>query len=122
MGRLDNRFREVIDIYNSIDDDRTYRERGLENTSSNHGWYRCVKCGRSFRKGDMDIDHIVPQSKGGSSSRENLQCICKHCNRSKRDDTTDTKQDLRRRRKELRKQDKEDIAFLAYTFDKNKRR
>ncbi|MCH5256756.1 MAG: HNH endonuclease [Lachnospiraceae bacterium] len=119
MGRLDNRFKEVIDVYNSIDDERNYRERGLENTSSNHGWYKCIKCGQSYRKGDMDIDHIVPRSLGGSSSRENLQCICKHCNRSKRDSTVDTNADLQKRKRELRKQDKEDIKYLKSVF-KNK--
>lgn len=50
---------------------------------NNNGWYKCKKCGRSFRKGDMDIDHIIPQKFGGSDSEYNLQCICKHCNRSK---------------------------------------
>lgn len=50
---------------------------------NNNGWYTCQKCGRKFRKGDMDIDHIIPQKFGGSSSEWNLQCICKHCNRSK---------------------------------------
>jgi len=104
-------FRDVVDMYNS-ESDENYRERGLENTQSNRGWYKCVKCGRSFREKDMDIDHILPKSLGGDNSRENLQCICKHCNRSKQDDTSDTMADLRRRKKELREQDRDDREFL----------
>ena len=61
---------------------------------NNNGWYTCQKCGRKFRKGDMDIDHIIPQKFGGSSSEWNLQCICKHCNRSKQASMSDTPRDL----------------------------
>lgn len=110
MGFLNN-YKRVIDMYNS-EDGGNYRQRGLENTSSNHGWYTCVKCGNSFRRGDMDIDHIVPRSLGGDSTRGNLQCICKHCNRSKQDDTSNTAADLRRRQRELRRQDREDAEYL----------
>ena len=63
-----------------------YRNDWIENNPSNHGWYTCVRCGGKFRKGDIDIDHIIPQSYGGSDSLYNLQCMCKHCNRSKQDD------------------------------------
>lgn len=63
-----------------------YRKDYIENNPSNHGWYTCVRCKRKMRKGDMDIDHIIPQSKGGSDSLYNLQCMCKHCNRSKGND------------------------------------
>ena len=52
------------------------------------------KCGRKFRKGDMDIDHIIPQKFGGQDSEWNLQCICKHCNRSKQASMRDTPSDL----------------------------
>ena len=48
----------------------------------------------SSEKGDMDIDHIIPQKFGGSSSEWNLQCICKHCNRSKQASMSDTPRDL----------------------------
>lgn len=115
MGFLDSFTKTLgysaIDAYNDEDDDN-YRERGLENASSNNGWYKCVKCGKSFRKGDMDIDHIIPKSLGGGNTRDNLQCICKHCNRSKRADTSDTRADLARRKKELKEQDKLDKKFL----------
>lgn len=45
-------------------------------------------------KGDMDIDHIIPQKYGGRDSVLNLQCICKHCNRSKQASLRDTPKDL----------------------------
>lgn len=107
---------DIIDAYNAEGEDEfsehNYRTRGLENTQSNNGWYKCIKCGKSYRKSDMDIDHILPKSLGGDNSRANLQCICKHCNRSKGANTSDTYADLARRKKELRQQDGDDKAFL----------
>ena len=50
---------------------------------SNNGWYKCVRCGKSFRRGDINIDHVVPRSLGRTDS-ENLQCICKNCNKNGR--------------------------------------
>ena len=70
-----------------------YRDNYFNANSSNHGWYRCVSCGKSFRKGDIDIDHILPQHHGGSDDLDNLQCMCKHCNRSKQDDTRHSVED-----------------------------
>ena len=102
---------DAVDAYDD-EDQGSYRDRGFENTPSNHGWYKCIKCGRSFRKGDMDIDHIVPKSLGGGNTRDNLQCICKHCNRSKRADTSETRADLARRRREMAQQDREDRKFI----------
>ena len=41
----------------------------------------CVSCGSSE---NLEIDHIKPVSKGGNSEPENLQLLCRSCNRSKR--------------------------------------
>ena len=60
-----------------------YRENWFAENKSDHGWYTCAKCGKKLRKADVDIDHIVPQKHGGSDKAYNLQCLCKHCNRSK---------------------------------------
>ena len=114
--------REILSMVNDEDDEllsSDYRKTGLQYASSNNGWYKCVKCGKSFRKGDMDIDHIIPKSKGGTNSRYNLQCICKHCNRSKQDDTSDTGSDLKRRRKELKEQEKEDLKIMKIARKKS---
>lgn len=42
--------------------------------------YRCVECGD--HKG-LSADHIVPESKGGPTTFENLQTMCRPCNSRK---------------------------------------
>ena len=71
-----------------------YVETWFENNDSNHGWYTCAKCGKKIRKADADIDHIIPQKYGGSDKLFNLQCLCKHCNRSKQASMKETVPDL----------------------------
>lgn len=86
-----------------------YRDDYFKENQSNHGWYTCVRCGRKFRKGDMDIDHILPQNWGGGDGIDNLQCLCKHCNRSKQDDLRDTVPDYARNNASRAKKKIDDI-------------
>lgn len=77
-----------------------YRDKWFENNDSNYGWYTCVRCGKKLRKGDVDIDHIIPQSYGGRDNLNNLQCMCVHCNRSKQDDLSNAVGDYTRNTKD----------------------
>lgn len=45
--------------------------------------YKCVFCGRSAKQIQLEVDHIVPFSKGGSNEPSNLQTLCFDCNRGK---------------------------------------
>lgn len=46
--------------------------------------YTCQMCGRFMPSGEgIEIDHIIPVSKGGKTVPENLQVLCFDCNRSK---------------------------------------
>lgn len=45
--------------------------------------YRCCKCGR--KTDDLEIDHIMPIAKGGKTHPNNLQTLCKSCNKEKSD-------------------------------------
>ncbi len=96
-----------------------YRKIYFDNAPSNNGWYRCSHCGKSFRKEDLDVDHIIPQSEGGGNEIRNLQALCKHCNRSKGKSMRDTMSDLNRRNKEEKDKNKELKDFERY-LKKNK--
>jgi diadenosine tetraphosphate (Ap4A) HIT family hydrolase/5-methylcytosine-specific restriction endonuclease McrA len=50
---------------------------------------RCQLCGVSVKERPLDVDHIIPRSRGGKTELANLQALCSKCNRSKRnqDDT-----------------------------------
>lgn len=43
----------------------------------------CSNCGNSVRDGDIEFDHIIPWSKGGSSEESNVRLLCITCNRKK---------------------------------------
>ena len=45
----------------------------------------CKGCEQHFRKENLEIDHIMPQVKGGSDHVSNLQLLCGYCNRVKGD-------------------------------------
>ena len=46
--------------------------------------YECVYCGDSHVK-TLTLDHVIPQSKGGKNSWDNLVTACKRCNSEKAD-------------------------------------
>ena len=71
-----------------------YREKWFQNNKPVMGRYYCVECNHWFAKSEVDIDHIIPQSKGGTDDLWNLQCMCKHCNRSKQDKLNGVPSDL----------------------------
>jgi len=43
----------------------------------------CQYCGEALASGDLTLDHVVPRSRGGSSTWENLVACCHPCNRRK---------------------------------------
>lgn len=43
----------------------------------------CPKCGKHFDIKEMEADHITPYSKGGHTTIDNCQMLCRDCNRRK---------------------------------------
>lgn len=54
------------------------------------GGGRCALCGATKDERPLDVDHIIPRSRGGKNELANLQVLCSKCNRAKGNkDTTD---------------------------------
>lgn len=43
------------------------------------GW-ACVQCGATS---ELEIDHVIPWSRGGADTADNAQVLCRSCNASK---------------------------------------
>jgi len=65
-----------------VDDKRTPLSDEIKLFVWNRDSGKCVKCGS---KENLEFDHIIPVSKGGSSTARNIQLLCEQCNRSKKD-------------------------------------
>ncbi len=40
----------------------------------------CQYCGRRLPRSELNLDHVVPRSRGGTTSWENVVCSCVACN------------------------------------------
>ena len=91
MAACEHRIEAHLEIYgdqfeNNIDDpvSGSLRYEVLKRSGG-----RCELCGVSHEEVRLDVDHIVPRSKGGSNDESNLQVLCRTCNSQKnnKDDT-----------------------------------
>ncbi len=77
---------EVVKFKKSIKGQRTLMTSSLREKIKSRDNYTCKKCGASIEKEPnllLEIDHIIPLSKEGLTTEENLQTLCWKCNRSK---------------------------------------
>ena len=44
---------------------------------------RCQYCGKKFPSPELSLEHVVPRSRGGGSTWENIVCACTECNKKK---------------------------------------
>ena len=72
-------------LLNDVEDVKT-RSRKISQSVKDKVWNRdngrCVLCGSNE---NIEFDHIVPFSKGGSNTYRNIQILCESCNRKKSD-------------------------------------
>lgn len=47
--------------------------------------YTCQYCNQRFGAGDLTLDHVIPRSRGGANTWENLVACCLRCNNLKGD-------------------------------------
>lgn len=44
----------------------------------------CHYCGEKFKSSELTMDHVVPISRGGKSTKGNIVPCCKECNNKKK--------------------------------------
>ena len=77
---------ELVKFRKSVAGQRALMTSGLREKIKDRDNYTCKYCSLSVRDEKnllLEIDHIIPLSKGGITSEDNLQTLCWKCNRSK---------------------------------------
>lgn len=76
--RLKNKFS------NEESDEINYERKRIPESVRINVWRRDQgKCARCGSRENLEYDHIVPVSKGGSNTERNIELLCQDCNRSK---------------------------------------
>lgn len=44
---------------------------------------RCQYCGKRFPTSELSLEHVIPRSRGGINTWENIVCACTECNKRK---------------------------------------
>lgn len=77
---------ELVKFRKSAAGQRALMTSKLRQSIKERDNFTCKKCGVSIEQEPhllLEIDHIVPVSKGGLTTEDNLQTLCWRCNRSK---------------------------------------
>lgn len=78
-------------MQDEIDPGRIKKEKAKARELRASQWWRnklaegtCHYCGGKFDKDQLTMDHVVPLSRGGKSSKGNAVVCCKECNNKKK--------------------------------------
>ena len=99
-----------------------FRKVVLEKYEEEDGWFTCAHCGKRFKKSEVQADHVIPRTNGGSFSIDNGQVLCIKCNQIKNDSEERTDEDLERIYEEKRIGREKDVEFLKYVEETLSRR
>ena len=78
---------------NDLDKDKQHisREKVKARELRKSQWWKneiargfCHYCGKKFKSNKLTMDHVVPLSRGGKSTKGNIVPCCKECNNKKK--------------------------------------
>ena len=79
------------DGFDAIDDAVIRTERNKARVMRKSRWWQqktasgvCWYCGRQVGGHNLTMDHVVPLTRGGRSTKDNLVPCCKECNNEKK--------------------------------------
>lgn len=88
IAELINQLENKLTMVSQIREQRALMTQKLREFIKKRDNYTCCICGNSVEKEPnllLEIDHIIPISKGGLTEESNLQTLCWKCNRAKSD-------------------------------------
>ncbi len=78
----------------TIDPAEVKRERAKAREFRHSSWWKqqvgkgvCYHCEKKFSPAELTMDHLIPMSRGGKSSKKNIVVACKQCNSLKKNRT-----------------------------------
>jgi 5-methylcytosine-specific restriction endonuclease McrA len=78
-------------FFAGVDDDAVRREKAKARELRKSRWWqgkisegRCYYCGCQTSPAKLTMDHVVPLTRGGLSTKNNLVACCKECNSKKK--------------------------------------
>ena len=84
----------IVFVKDQIDPKKLKKERAKARELRQSQWWKqilgkglCTSCGEQFSAEELTMDHRVPLSRGGKTSKGNVQPMCKPCNNKKKDFT-----------------------------------
>lgn len=86
LNRFINYLSSLIKFKKSVAGQRALMTTELREKIKMRDNYTCKNCGLSIEQEPnllLEIDHIIPLSKGGLTTEDNLQTLCWKCNRAK---------------------------------------
>lgn len=86
LEKLNIYISDLVEKQSTIKYQRQLMTRTIRETIKNRDNHTCQICDNSIHKEPnllLEIDHIIPVSKGGMTIEENLQTLCWRCNRTK---------------------------------------
>lgn len=60
------------------------RDELFQIASRNRGWFGPIRCANCGSTNNLEVDHIVPLSRGGTNDIDNLRILCKSCHRKRK--------------------------------------
>lgn len=80
-----------MEVYGFVDKSHVSREKVKARELRKTNWWKqklaqgvCNYCQGKFLKEDLTMDHVVPISRGGCSTKGNVVASCKSCNSQKK--------------------------------------
>lgn len=77
--------------FETVDEAQIKRERAKAREMRASSWWKqqigkgiCYHCEKKFSRDELTMDHLIPISRGGRSTKKNIVVCCKECNSHKK--------------------------------------